>query len=280
LASATPQIEADLRQKQAADQAYQLSQKFDDARQAGSGVAEAARKAGVATITLGPVTAKGLDAQDKPNPLLNDKILKAAFTQQAGQDGDLVDAGSGEYFALKVEKVQPPALPSLADKRPQLTQAYKIEAIVTALKAKAQALMAVARKSGNLDAAAAQAGVHVTHENDMQRIKAQQYQALGSEFLQAAFGAKPGEVFAAGGQSGIYIAKLDAARPGDPQRTAQLIAALRTRASQAYADDLLSAVQAAARGGLKVTINLPLARQTLGVDPSLLSKPGKAAKAQ
>jgi peptidyl-prolyl cis-trans isomerase D len=281
LASATPKIEADLRQKQAADQAYQLSQKFDDARQSGAGVADAARKAGVAAITVGPVTAKGLDAQGKPNPLLTDRILKAAFALPAGQDGQLEDGGSGEYFAVKVEKVLPPALPALADKRPEIVQAYKIEALVTALKAKAQALIAVARKSANLDAAASQAGAKVVHEKDMQQIKSQQYQPLGREFLENAFGLKSGEVFAAGGQGGIYIGRIDATRPADPRRTAQIVAAVRSRASQAYADDLLSAFQAAARSRLKVTVNLALARQTLGVDPNLLAKAGgKTAKAK
>ncbi|HEY7851460.1 MAG TPA: peptidyl-prolyl cis-trans isomerase, partial [Caulobacteraceae bacterium] len=273
LASATPGLEAEMRQKQAADQAYQQSQKFDDARQGGSGVADSAKKAGVAAVTVGPVSAKGVDAQGKPNPVLTDRILKAAFALPAGQDGQLEDAGSGEYFAVKVEKVLPPALPALADKRAQLTQAYKIDEVVTALKAKAKALTDVTRKSG-LAAAAAQVGGKVVHLAGMQRIKAQQYQPLGEEFLQSAFGAKPGDAFAAGGTGGIYIARIDAARPGDPAQTAQLVAAVRARASQAYADDLLSAVQTAAKAGLKVTLNVPLARQTLGVDPSVLAKAG------
>ena len=104
---------------------------------------------------------------------------------------------------------------------------------------------------------------------------------MGREFLQGVFSAKAGDVFAAGGQSGIYIAKIDAARPSDPSQTAQIIAAVRARASQAYADDLLGAVQTAAKDSLKVTLNVPLARQTLGVDPNLTSgAPGKAGPAK
>jgi peptidyl-prolyl cis-trans isomerase D len=270
LASATPQLEAEIKQKLAADQAYQQSQKFDDARQAGANVVDAAKKAGAATVTVGPVTAQGVDVDGKPNPLLNAKILKAAFAMPAGQDGDLEDLGSGEYFAVRVDRVQPPALPLLSDKRPQLARALMNEELVTALKAKAKDLMALARKDGRLDAAAAQVGAHVTHENGMQRLKAQQYQALGREFLENVFAVKPGEVFAAGGQGGIYIAKVDAARPGDSQQTAALTAAFRSRASQSYSDDVLVAMQNAARKDLKVTLNLALARQTLGVDPSLL----------
>jgi peptidyl-prolyl cis-trans isomerase D len=277
LASATPRIEAELKQKMAADQAYQQSQKFDDARQAGANVVDAAKKAGVATVSVGPVTAQGADPEGKPNPVLNAKILKAAFAMPAGQDGDLEDLGPGEYFAVHVERVLPPALPSLSDKRPQLARALMNEELVTSLKAKAKDLMALARKDGRLDAAAAQVGGHVAHEGGMQRLKAQQYQSFGREFLENVFAVKPGEVFAAGGQGGIYIAKVDVARPGDTQQTAELTAAVRSRASQAYADDVLAATQNAARKDLKVTLNLALARQTLGVDPSLLKgglKPG------
>ena len=230
------------------------------------------RRAGHARggIVAQNAAAQGVDAEAKPNPVLNAKILKAAFAMPAGQDGDLEDLGSGEYFAVRVDRVQPPALPSLSDKRPQLARALMNEELVTALKAKAKDLMALARKDGRLDAAAAQVGAHVTHEIGMQRLKAQQYQSLGREFLENVFAVKPGEVFAAGGQGGIYIAKVDAARPGDPQQTAALTAAVRSRASQSYSDDILVAMQNAARKDLKVTLNLALARQTLGVDPSLL----------
>jgi peptidyl-prolyl cis-trans isomerase D len=279
LASATPQLEAELRQKQAAQKAYDESKAFDDARQSGASVADAARKAGVATVTLGPITAKGADEAGKPNPMLTDRILKAAFAAPAGQEGDLNDdAGSGEYFAIKVEKVLPPALPSLADKRADLTRVYMAQALITELKAKAADLQAIAKKDGNLDGAAAKVGAKVQHEAGMTRLKAEQYQALGRELLQGVFGAKPGDVFPAGGQTGVYIVRVDAVHPGDPAQTAQLTAAIRGRASQGYAEDLLEAVQAGARKDLKVTINRNLALQTLGVDPNALPKGTSAAK--
>ncbi|HWD66900.1 MAG TPA: SurA N-terminal domain-containing protein [Caulobacteraceae bacterium] len=280
LANATPQIEADLRQKQAADLAYQQSEKFDEARQAGASDADAAKKAGVAAITLGPVTAQGADSDGKPNPLLNDKILKAAFAAPAGQEGDLEDAGPSEYFALKVEKVLPPSLPALADKREQLARVYLSTTYVNELKAKAVELMALAKKTGNLDQAASQVGEHVAIEKDMTRLKAQQYQAYGREFLENVFAAKPGAVFAAGGQKGVFIAKVDQVRPGDPKLTAQLTAAIRARASQGYAEDLLNAFETAALAKLKATKNRALALQTINVDPNSLpkdsAKPGSA----
>ncbi|MEO8927158.1 MAG: peptidyl-prolyl cis-trans isomerase [Caulobacteraceae bacterium] len=283
LEAAKPKIEADLRAKAAQKQAYDLSQKFDDARQAGSSVADAARKVGAVALTLGPVTADGLDTDAKPNTLLAPAILKSAFAHAAGEDGDLEDAGPGEYFALHVDKVVPPALPPLADKRPELAKAYVDLAYQKAMKARADALTAQIRGGASIDQVAAQVGGHVVRQSGMQRIKAQQYQALGREFLVAIFTAKPGDVFAAAAAPpttaaaappGVFIARLDGVHPGDTDTTARAVLAIEGRISQDYLKDLLITVKTAARQDMKVTINLPLARRALGVDPALAAKPG------
>ncbi len=276
LETARPKIEAELRDRKAADQAYEQSQKFDDARQAGANVADAAAKAGVPTETVGPVAANGMGLDGKPNPLLNEKILKAAFAQAAGQDGDLTDAGPGEYFAVRVERILPPSLPPLTENRDALARAYMNQELVKAVKAKADELVGKIRGGMTLEAAASQVGAVVTRQTGMQRVKARQYQGLGNQFLQEAFGAKPGEVFAAGGQAGIFIAKVESAQPADPTSTAQLLEALRGRVTQAYVGDLMNAVQIAARDQIKPTSNLALARQALGVDPSIVAKTGAA----
>lgn len=274
LESARPKIEAGLRAKSAQNQAYELSQKFDDARQAGASVADAARKAGATAITVGPVTADGLGSDGKPNPLLTDKILKAAFAHAAGEDTDLADAGPGEYFALRVERVIPPALPPLADKRPELAKAYTNQQFLLALKARAEALMDQIRKGASIDKVAAQAGGHVVRQAGMQRVQAQQYKAMGRDFLQGVFSAKPGDVFAAAAPTGVLIAKLDAVRPGEVTAMARVVEAIRGRLSEDYTRDLMAAVKAGSRQTVTVTVNLPLARQALDVDPDLLAKSG------
>jgi peptidyl-prolyl cis-trans isomerase D len=277
LESARPQIEADLRAKAAQRQAYDLSQKFDDARQAGSNVTDAARKAGVTPITVGPVTANGLDVDAKPNTLLDKTALKSAFAHAAGEDTDLEDAGPGEYFALHVDRVIPPALPPLAEKRAELAKAYTQQAYLKALKARADALVAQIRGGAGIDQVAAQAGGHVVHQSGMQRVGAEQYKALGRDFLVAVFTAKSGDVFAAAAPSGVFIAKLDAVRPGDVTTMARAIETIEGRVSQDYLKDIMSSVKTASRQDIKVTINLPLARRTLGVDPALVAKPGAPA---
>ncbi len=270
-------IEADLKAKAAKNKAYELSQKFDDARQAGANVADAAAKAGVATIMVGPFTSEGLDGQGKPIADLGDKIAKSAFAMHAGEDSDVQDAGAGEYYALKVVKVLPPAMPALDEIRAPLTQAYMREQLVVVLKAKADALIAQITKGATFDAAAASVGAKAARIQGMQLVKAQQYQALGRDFLTQIFGRKSGDLFAAGAPNGVFIARLDAVRPGEISQTAQFLEALEGRASQDYLRDLFAATKAAAGKAIKVNVNLDLARKTMGVDPATMPKPGGKA---
>ncbi|HEY5105273.1 MAG TPA: SurA N-terminal domain-containing protein [Caulobacteraceae bacterium] len=277
LATAKPKIEADLRTKKAQDRAYALSQTFDDARQAGANIAAAAQKAGVAVTQIGPVTAKGLDEDGKTNPLLNDKILKSAFDRAAGEDVDIEDAGPGEYFALHVDRAIPPALPALDKKRAELTAAYMRQRFIEALTARADGLMAAMREGGGIEQAAAQVGGHVTHQLGMQRVRAQQFKDLGRDFLEGIFAAKPGDVFDAPGQTGVFIAKLDAVRPGDVTQMARVVQGIGSRVSEDYLRDLVEASKSAAQQKIKVTVNLRQAREALGVDPALLAKLGGKA---
>lgn len=273
LENSRAKIEADLRAEAAKNKAYELSQKFDDARQAGSSVADAAGKAGVTAISVGPLTAQGIGLDGKPSPLVNDKILKRAFGAGPGEDTDLEDAGPGDYFALHLDKITPPALPPLAQFRPQLAKAWTTEQFVTALKAKADGLMAQLRKGASMEAVSSSVGAHVVHQVGMQRVSAEQYKAMGRDFLVGVFTAKAGDVFAAPAPNGVFVARLDAVRPGDLTAMARAAQMIAPRVSQAFSQNLLDSVRAASQRAIKTTINLAMARQAIGVDTSTLPKP-------
>ena len=274
LQSARAKIEADLRNKAARDRAYQMSQKFDDARQAGASVADAAQKIGASVLAIGPVNALGVGLDGTPAAALNEKILKDAFAQHPGEDADLHDAGQGEYFEVKVDRVLPPALPSLDEARPQLGRAFMTQSYLAAIKARAESLMAKVRGGASLDQVAQSIGARVMRESGMQRVNAQKYQALGRDFLVDIFGAKPGTVFAAGGPTGIFIARLDAVRPGEAQSMVSVLDPIRGRLSQDYMRDVVDAAKSAAEQKVPVSVNVTLARQAIGVDPNIVGKPG------
>jgi peptidyl-prolyl cis-trans isomerase D len=271
LESARAKIETDLRQKAAQDKAYALSETFDTARQGGAAIPAAAQKAGVTTQTVGPFTASGMGADGKPLALINDKIAKAAFATSAGEDTDIEDAGPGEYFALHVDKVLPPALPPLDQARPQLTQAYQTEQIRSAFRARAEQLEAEIRGGKSIDAVAQSIGAHTTKIAGMQLIKAQQYQSLGREFLAAAFGVKAGDAFAAGAPGGAFIGHVDHVAPGDPTAVATVTNAVRGRLGQDYLRDMLDTAKVASMQATGARWNRNVALKSLGIDPATLA---------
>ncbi|MGH7011877.1 MAG: peptidyl-prolyl cis-trans isomerase, partial [Caulobacteraceae bacterium] len=209
-ATAEPKIEADLRERQAEDQAYNQSQNFDNLREAGDTIAQAAQKVGAALVTVGPVDAKGQDANGKTNPLLDAKMLKTAFAAAPGEETDLEDEGHGEYYALRIDKVLPPALPAIDQNRAALSAAYIQLGYLQALGAKAQSLIDAVKGGKSMDAVAAEVGAKVIKVPGMERINAQKYQALGERFVEGVFGASRGDVFGSMTPKGVVIAKLDA----------------------------------------------------------------------
>ena len=274
LETARGKIEADLKQKAARDKAYKMSQDFDDARTGGANLQAAAAKAGASVETIGPFTADGKDLQGKAIPNLPEKMVKSAFAKRPGEEPDLEDAGSGEYYALKVDKVSPAAVPSLAEAKPQLTAAYLQSAFMDSLRAKADGLVDQLKAGKPISEVAASVGSHPQTLIGLRRIDAAKYQSLGQSFLQGVFGVKPGTAFPVGAPNGVHIAKVDQARPGNLRAVADLDNGIRGRIGQAYATDLLAAVKAAAQREEKAQVNLNLARQAIGVDPGAVGARG------
>src|SRR5258708_32379777 len=105
-------------------------------------MSEAAKAAGGARASTGPVTGQGQDLPAKPIPGLSPKLLKDAFALAPGAESDMEDEGQGEYFAVRVDKVTPPATPSLAEIRDPLTKYFMAKAMAQAIQVKAEALVA------------------------------------------------------------------------------------------------------------------------------------------
>jgi len=271
---AKPQLEQAIRERGGRAKVGEITDKFDEARDGGASLTDAAQKAGATVVSIGPVNAQGQDLTGKAVEGLDPKILKSAFAEAVGGQGTDVQAiASGESFALRVDKINPPALPPVDQNRDALARRYATETLINELKSKADALMAQIRKGGSLEAAAAQVNGHVTHQVGLQRVTAQQQvQTLGQYFLQGIFTAKPGDVFDAPGQTGLYIAKLDAVRAGDTTQMARAVQTYGPKVSEAYSGDIYQASQGAAQHIVKPRTNINAARAAIGVSAETLAK--------
>jgi peptidyl-prolyl cis-trans isomerase D len=273
-----PAIEAEIRKDAAADKVYQLTQAYDDAHQGGASLAQAAQKAGVPVVTIGPLTREGVDQQRQPVPGLTPKLMETAWSLPAGGESEIEDAGNGEYFAVRVDKVIPAAMPALAEVRGPLADAWKKRELVNRMQARADELAARVRKGESLQAVAQSAGVTVSPLTGIDKQNARQNPLLSQDMLGKIFTAKPGEVFTAQfSRFAMVVGKLDAVHAGDPAVLARTAEQIRPQMSQAFYREIGEAAEMAARQKVKLTIDENKAREAIGLEPLDKAAAGKPA---
>ena len=268
LAEVRPKIEQEVKLSQAQVQITKDVQKYEDARSGGASLANAAKAAGAVVTTLPAITDKGATLQNQ-QVNMPPKLLASGFALKAGQDGDIVDLGPGEYAALRLENVMAPSLTPLDDLRAQLTPFVRQQDGLKLLKVKADAIAAAVSKGQTLQAAAAANHVQVVEAKDVMRSEGDKTAAktYSDELLGRLFLAKPGDVVTAlDVKPGYVMARLEADVPASAQTAAQTAADQRQAVSQAMAQDFANALRLAATQAVKPKINYQKARQALGVD--------------
>jgi peptidyl-prolyl cis-trans isomerase D len=200
-------------------------------------------------------------------------VLQAAFSQPQGGETDPIDLGQGEYYVVHVDKVLPPALFTLDEIRPKLTQGFMLQEAATKLQAKAQALAAAVVKGQSLDDAAKSVGATTAEATGVLRNGADQ--TYSKDLVGRIFLAKPGEVVVAEDTKlGFVVAKLEKVVPADAATLAPLILQQRDQVSKSLFDDLGQATRVAARTLVKPHVDYVMARKALGVDMSQLPASG------
>ena len=277
LAEHRAEIETKIRGDLAGAKISDLSKAYEDAHEAGATLPEAARKAGVPTVVYAPVTADGRGQDGKPVAGIPAPVLKAAYDLPQGGESDIQDAGEGEYFAVRVDRIVPPAMPPMAAIRPQLVRTLILKRQADRMKARAEALAARVRKGESIEAVAASTGASVVRVNAISRATLQAHQALGRELVGGALGAKKGEPFTAAAPNfSVAVAVITAIRAGDPAQVAQGTEQARGQFTQELFGDIGDAASRYARTRLKEQDDLTRARIAIGIDPAQAAQ-GQAA---
>jgi peptidyl-prolyl cis-trans isomerase D len=263
-----PALEAEIRKEAAAEKVYALTQAYDDAHQSGATLAQAATKAGVPSITLGPMTQQGRDAQGQPVPGLSQKLMETAWALPAGGESEVEEAGDGEYFAVRVEKITPPAMPALAEIRPMLAQAWTQRELASRMQTRADELAARVRKGESLDVVASSAGSAVTHLPGIDKQNAGKNPTLSQDMMAKTFTSKPGDVFTAPFSHFAYVVgKLEGVHTADAGTLARSTDQIRPQMSVAFFREIGETAKLAARQKVKVTIDANNAREAIGLEP-------------
>ncbi|MFZ4605124.1 MAG: SurA N-terminal domain-containing protein [Caulobacter sp.] len=279
LAANRAEIEKKIRGDLAGAKISDLSKVYEDAHEAGATLPEAAAKAGAPTTVYAPVTADGRGQDGKPVAGIPAAILKAAYELSQGAETDIQDAGDGSYFAVRLDRVVPPALPPMAAIRPQLVKTIMLKREADAMKARAEVLSARIRKGESIEAVAASVGAPVVRVNALSRATLQANEAIGRDLLGGALGAKKGEPFTASAANfSVAVAVITAVRAGDPQQVAQATEQARQQFTQELFGDVGEAARGYARKRLKTKTDLTRARIAIGIDPAEAAQ-GAAAPA-
>ena len=267
-------IETEVKTEASATKAYELVQKYEATHDKGSNLPESAKAAAVTPQSFAPVTAQGTDEDGKPVDGLTPRILKEAFALSQGGETDVIQDSKGEYFAVRVEKVLPPALPAIDKIRPRLVQAFLQREMSKRLTDKLNELAARVRKGESLEAVATSVGSQVSHLS-INRQQAQQSRNVPPQVLTQIFAAKAGEVVITGGA----VAKVDAVR----SPPAGLVATAMGSGQQSLARSIFNETQEESRlwakDQIKPKVNAALARQAIGATDKAAPAAGGAAPA-
>ena len=191
---------------------------------------------------------------------------------------EVEDAGNGEYFAVRVEKVTPPAIPPFAEIKPILVRAWTQRELVKAMQAKADALAARVKKGESLEAVAASAGSSLAQVPGIDRQSIQQHTELSQDMLGKLFTSRTGDVFTAqNSHFGFVVGKLMAVHTGDATMVARAGEQIRPQMSNGFYREIVESAHVAARQRMKVTIDASRAREAIGLDPIDPKAPVKVA---
>lgn len=280
LEDARARIEAELNARTAQNTATDQADKYQTAHDNGAPLVKAAEAAGAKVYELGAVTAEGVSRETRQkDPSLNQKMLTEAFALPEGGETDVQDLGRGEFYAMRVDKIIPSALPDLDKIRAPLAQRYLMIELVKRLQAKAKELQGRLDKGEPVDKVAASAGLPVRHVQNLTRATARAHPELGQDFLGTVLQGKPGSVFVARAPDGIAVGRLGPATSGGLVDVARMAEQGRAQVDSMVINDFGETLREAARVRVKPRINEAKARQALGVaaeDPAAQPKPAKA----
>ena len=277
-------IEDEVRQDLGKEKVNEVVEAYEKAHDGGANMTAAAKAAGQDVIPVPePIMQQGTTLNGA-RANIPAKVLQTAFTIPAGTESEVIDLGQGESWVVHVDKVQPPTLVGLEEKvgsssvRDIVTKQVQVRALFTALKAKADALVAEINKGKSLEAAAAEVGATVEQGSNVTQAAARatvpgQPPAYAPELIGRLFQAKVGDVVVAQDlKAALIVAKLNKVQEPAATELAGAAEVIRPQATRALVQDLGQATRITAERKIKPTIDYKKAQAALGLDPEALAK--------
>lgn len=211
LADVRDQVVQELRAEDVRAAVYRRVEAYEKARSEGKDLNAAVTQAGARIINVPAITQQG-QTQQGARVNLPPQLLQNMWTLTRGAESEVIDAGQGQYFVVRLDNVIAPALPPLSDAtvRTALARNWTARENVRLLNARTDALAARLRRGEDIAAVAASVGATVQTAANLTR----QDQSHGQGVTAGVFTSGRNEVFSQqNSETSFVLGRTDSINP-------------------------------------------------------------------
>ncbi len=256
-ASVKDRLAQEMRQRLAADAAYDVATKIEDALAAGSSLEEAGTKVGVPAVKVAAVDLRGQGSDGQPVPVLRNarEALAASFETPVGRETQLVEGQDGVWHIARVDGITPSALKPLADVRDEVLRLWQEEKREEMARARGESLVAEVKGGKTLEVAAAAHGLKPSPVAPVLRAAGfDPRAAVPAEVNSRLFAMALNEVASVSSRDGVHVVRLTGIVPADPAADAAGMQQLRDQLRAQIAGDIAAAYTASLRQRYGVSV--------------------------
>ncbi len=247
--------------RQAVDELVDVANQLDDDLGAGTALADAAGKLGLAVARIVAVDNSGKDPDGKEVAAVTrdqGQALKLAFQTNEGEDSLLTEMPNGGYVILHVDSVRPAATRPLESVRDTVIADWQAVERKKAADAKAQSIVERINKSGeSIGTIARELGAPVLVSQPLTRAGNDPEANVAATLTERLFAAKAGEAIAdrAPADNAAVVAVLVEVKPVDIAASAVAIDKLRQDLGRSMGGDLYEQLSADLKEKIGVSRN-------------------------
>lgn len=231
---------------------------FEQARDSGTNVAEAARAQGLTVLTIPAINAEGRRPDGAPEDAIVDipEVVGTAFETQEGEATDFMPVGDGVDVIVQVDNITPATTRPLAEVRDQLAAGWATQERVRRMRELADQVTAAVRGGQTFAAAAAAARINiVARSQQLDRRTASQIP--DQQFVGAVFGTDVGGVGQVVRPDGgaMLLVHVENVQRADLAQNREAAEQLRREVQQQLGQSMVEAIEASAVDAANVRRN-------------------------
>ena len=257
LADVRDGIKHRLARQRAAETLHNVANDVDDGLAGGDSIDEIAAQIGIRTIEIGPIDARGRDADGKPAQNLpsDEEFLSTAFETAEGRTSDRIETRTEAHLVVRIDSVTPPAVRPFESVRAQAITAWKITQQDESAKKKATELLEKLKGGNAFASVAKKAGLEVHRSKPFTRFNRAAGSKIPPSLANELFKLKPGGAAMAPSQEGYAIARLDDVQAAAPGADKEGLRDMKERMRAAVANDVLTQFTSSLRARYAVHID-------------------------